>query len=243
MAEIITLTATPRSQHGTRPSRRLRAEGKIPGVVYGLGTDPEPVTVEWRDLRAALITDQGLNAVIHIDVDGKSGPTLVKDMQRHPVRRDVLHVDFLRVDLDKPVDVEVPIVLEGEATLVLQNDGRIEQTLNALLVTSKPDAIPPQITVDISGLEIGSAIRVGDLELPEGVTTHIDPEEAIVVGQAGISEAELEAAEAEAAGLPEGLDELIEAEAEEGAEGEGGEAAEASDDTAADAGDAEDASE
>jgi large subunit ribosomal protein L25 len=227
MAEIIKLTATPRSVHGTRPSRRLRAEGKVPGVVYGLGTDPEPVTVEWRELRAALVTDQGLNAVIHIEVDGKTGPTLVKDMQRHPVRRDVLHVDFLRVDLDKPVDVEVSLVLEGEALAVTQNDGRIEQTLNALLVTSKPDAIPPQITVDISGLEIGHAIRVGDLELPEGVTTHVDPEEAIVVGQAGISEAELEAAEAEAAGLPEGLDELIEAEGEgdEGAQGEAGETA------------------
>ena len=229
MAEIIKLTATPRSVHGTRPSRRLRAEGKVPGVVYGLGTDPEPVTVEWRELRAALITDQGLNAVIHIDLDGQTGPTLVKDMQRHPVRRDVLHVDFLRVDLDKPVDVEVQIVLDGDATKVLQNDGRIEQTLNALLVTSKPDAIPPQITVDISGLEIVHAIRVGDVVLPEGVTTPVDLEEAIVVGQAGISEAELEAAEAEAAGLPEGLEELIEAKAEAEGEAEGGETADGGD--------------
>jgi large subunit ribosomal protein L25 len=240
MAEIIKVTATPRSIHGTRPARRLRAEGKVPGVVYGLSTEPQPVTVEWRELRAALTTDQGLNAVIHLDVDGSSGPTLVKDMQRHPVRRDILHVDFLRVDLEKVIEVEVPIVLAGEALKVTQADGLVEQPLNALLVSSKPDAIPPQITVDISDLEIGDAIRVGDLTLPDGVTTPVDPEEAIVTGQVGITEADLEAAEAEAAGLPEGLEELIEAEGDEEAVegeaadgGEGSDAGEASDDEVA----------
>ena len=90
MAEII-LHATPRPPQGTRPVRRLRAEGKIPGVVYGLGGDPITLSVEWRDLRAALITEQGLNAVIHLDIDGTTTPTLVKDIQRHKVRRDVLH--------------------------------------------------------------------------------------------------------------------------------------------------------
>ena len=106
MAEII-LTATPRPPQGTRPARRLRGEGKIPGVVYGLGADPVTLTVEWRELRAALVTEQGLNAVINLEIDGDRTPTLVKDMQRHPVRRNVLHVDFIRVDLDKTVDVEV----------------------------------------------------------------------------------------------------------------------------------------
>jgi len=117
MAEII-LHATPRPPQGTRPVRRLRAEGKIPGVVYGLGGDPITLSVEWRDLRAALITQQGLNAVIHLDIDGTTTPTLVKDIQRHKVRRDVLHVDFIRVDLDKTVDVEVQIHLHGEAETV-----------------------------------------------------------------------------------------------------------------------------
>jgi large subunit ribosomal protein L25 len=213
MAEIIKLTATPRSEQGTRPSRRLRAEGKVPGVVYGLGTDPRPVTVPWRELRAALITDQGLNAVIHLDLDGSTSPTLVKDMQRHPVRRDVLHVDFLRVDLDKPIEMDVPLVLEGEAVKVAQGDGMVEQALNALLVSGKPDAIPGQIAVDITGLEIGDAIRVGDLQLPEGITTSVDPEEPVVTGQHGTTEEDLETDAVTAEAAAEG----VEPAAEEGA--------------------------
>ena len=150
MAEII-LTATPRPPQGTRPARRLRGEGKIPGVVYGLGADPITLTVEWRELRAALITEQGLNAVIHLEIDGDRTPTLVKDMQRHPVRRNVLHVDFIRVDLDKTVDVEVPIHLEGEAEAVTREGGVVDQVLRPSLITAKPADIPSGLTIDITG--------------------------------------------------------------------------------------------
>lgn len=223
MAEII-LHATPRPPQGTRPARRLRSEGKVPGVVYGLGGDPVTLTVDWRDLRAALVTEQGLNAVIHLDIDGATTPTLVKDIQRHKVRRDVLHVDFIRVDLSKTVDVEVPIHLEGEAEAVTREDGVIDQVLTALLITAKPDDIPSGLTIDISGLEIGSALRVGDIVLPAGVTTSVDPEDAVVTASHGVSEAELEAAEAEVAGVPEEGAEAEAAEAEAPAE-EGAEAA------------------
>ena len=170
MAEII-LTATPRPPQGTRPARRLRNEGKVPGVVYGLGADPITLTVEWRELRAALVTEQGLNAVIHLEVDGDRTPTLVKDMQRHPVRRNVLHVDFIRVDLNKPVDVDVPIHLEGEAEAVSREGGVIDQILTGLAITAKPSDIPAGLTVDITDLEIGGAKHVSDIVLPEGVTT------------------------------------------------------------------------
>lgn len=219
MAEIITLSATPRPPQGTRPARRLRAEGKVPGVVYGLGGDPIPLTVDWRELRAALVTEQGLNAVIHLEIDGETTPTLVKDIQRHKVRRDVLHVDFIRVDLNKPVDVEVPVQLEGEATLVAQENGVVDQVLTALLITAKPSDIPSVLTVDISGLEIGNALRVSDIALPDGVTTSVDPEEAVVTASHQVVE------------LPEP------AEGEEGEEGEAaeGEAAAEGDD-AGDAG-------
>ena len=207
MAEI-KLHASHRAPEGTRSVRRLRAEGKVPGVVYGMGGEPVTLTVEWRELRAALVTEQGLNAVIHLELDGDSTPTLVKDMQRHPVRRNVLHVDFLRVDLDKPVDVEVQIVLEGEAEAVQREGGVVDQMLTALLITAKPNDIPSSLTLDISGLEIGHTLRVGDIALPPGVTTHVDAEEAVVSGQHGVSESDL---------MPEG------AEGEEGEEGEGAE--------------------
>jgi len=201
MAEII-LHATPRPPQGTRTARRLRADGKVPGVVYGLGGDAVPLTVDWRELRAALVTEQGLNAVIHLDIDGSTTPTLVKDIQRHKVRRDVLHVDFIRVDLSKTVDVEVQIHLHGEAEMVTRQGGVVDQVLTSLLITAKPADIPSELTIDISGLEIGSALRVSDIVLPAGVTTSVDPEEAVVTASHGISEAELEgeAAEGEAEG-------------------------------------------
>ena len=232
MAEI-KLHATPRAPQGTRTVRRLRGDGKIPGVVYGLGGDPIPLTVDWRQLRAALITEQGLNAVIHLDIEGApSVPTLVKDMQRHPVRRNVLHVDFLRVDLDKTVDVEVPISLEGEAELVIRDNGVVDQMLTALLITAKPADIPAGLTVDITGLEIGHALRVSDIVLPAGVTTPVDPDEAVVAAQHGVSEAELEAAEAAVAGEVEGE---VEGEEGEAAEGEGAEGEAAGDEAGSDA--------
>jgi large subunit ribosomal protein L25 len=210
MAEIITLTATPRPPQGTRPARRLRNEGKVPGVVYGLGGDPVPLTVDWRELRAALVTEQGLNAVIHLEVGGETTPTLVKDMQRHPVRRNVLHIDFIRVDLNKPVDVDVVIHLEGEAEAVSREGGVVDQVMQALLITAKPDDIPAGLTVDISDLEIGEAKRVSDITLPPGVTTQVDLEEPVVT------------ASFQAVEIPE----PTEGEELEGEEGEEGEAAE-----------------
>jgi len=222
MAEII-LQATPRPPQGTRPVRRLRNEGKIPGVVYGLGADPVTLTVEWRELRAALITEQGLNAVINLEIDGHRTPTLVKDMQRHAVRRNVLHIDFIRVDLDKTVDVEVAIHLEGEAELVAREGGVVDQVLQALMITAKPADIPAGLTVDISSLRIGDAMRVSDITLPTGVTTAIDPEDPVVTASHGVSDAEMAAAEAEVAG-DTGEDVEAEGEAAEGDEAEGGDA-------------------
>ena len=222
MAEII-LKATPRPPQGTRPVRRLRNEGKIPGVVYGLGADPVTLTVEWRELRAALITEQGLNAVINLEIDGTRTPTLVKDMQRHAVRRNVLHIDFIRVDLDKTVDVEVTIHLEGEAELVAREGGVVDQVLQALMITAKPADIPSGLSVDISSLRIGEAMRVSDITLPTGVTTAIDPEDPVVTASHGVSDAEMAAAEAEVAG-DTGEDVEAEGEAAEGDEAEGGDA-------------------
>lgn len=231
MAEII-LQATPRPPQGTRPARRLRGEGKVPGVVYGLGADPVPLTVEWRELRAALITEQGLNAIINLEIDGSRTPTLLKDMQRHPVRRNVLHVDFIRVDLDKTVDVEVTIHLEGEAELVGREGGVVDQVLQSLLITAKPADIPSGLSVDISSLVIGEALRVSDIVLPAGVTTSIDPEDPVVTASHGVSEADLEAAEAEVAGDEPGAEdagEAAEADGDSGGDADGGDAAEGGD--------------
>jgi large subunit ribosomal protein L25 len=181
MAEI-TLQALTGRTTGSRASGRLRAEGKVPGVVYGLGREPQSVAVVWRELRQALTGEAGTNALIDLQVDGAGGDlVIVKEMQRHPVRRDVLHVDFLRVSRDQAISVEVPIVLHGDAHDVTSNDGVVDHVLYTLTIAAKPADIPNEIAVDVSGLQIGDAIRVGDLELPSGVTTDVDPEDAVVM--------------------------------------------------------------
>ena len=228
MAEI-TLAATTGRTTGSRASGRLRASGKVPATLYGLSGDPVAVAVDWRELRHALTGEAGLNALINLEVDGhESALTIVKEMQRHPIKRNVLHVDFLRVSRDQAISVEVPVVLHGEAAAVREG-GVVDQGLYFLHVAAKPADIPNEITVDITGLSIGDAIRVGDLQLPAGATTDVDPEETVV------SAAMAQSAEASPAEGDEGEG--------EGAEGEGdaeagGDAAEAGGD--ADAAPAED---
>ena len=236
MDEIVLTAATGRTI-GTRPSRRLRTGGGIPAVVYGLDQDPVTVTVEWPDLRRAITTDAGLNAVIQLEIDGKRQLSIVKDIQRHPVRRDVLHVDFIRIDPDRAVVVDVPIVFVGEAEEVLNNDGMVDQNLFALTIRSTPANIPTEIEIDISALTIGDSLRVADLVLPQGVTTEVDPEDAVAVAMITRSTLDAIAAEEEAAAAALAA-ELAE-EGEEGEEGvEGEEGAEASgDDGEADASD------
>ena len=201
MAEIV-LTAETGRTTGSSASRRLRAQGLVPGVVYGPGTEAVPVTVNWRELRTALTTDKGVNALLTLDLGAGGGrrQAIVKELQRHPVRRDVLHVDFFEVDPDKDVVTDVLVQLEGEATAVMSEQGVVEQVMNTLTVTGKPDRIPGHITVDISGLEVGTPITVGDIELPEGVSTEVDPDEPVVTGQltSAAMLADVESAEAEA---------------------------------------------
>jgi large subunit ribosomal protein L25 len=218
MSEI-SIVAETRRTAGSGPAKRLRAAGQIPGVVYGHGIDPVSVAVDRRELRQALSGPAGVNAVINLDVAGTSHPTVVKSLQRHPVRRSVVHIDFLVVDLNEEITVDVPIVLEGEAKAVLSEGGLVEHQLVSLSVSTTPANIPNELTIDVSDLQIGDSVRVEDIKLPAGVTTSIDPETPIVTGvitRAAASEEE-EAAEGE-----EG-----EGEAGEGGE-EGGRSAEAS---------------
>lgn len=218
MAEIQLVAETGR-ESGTRSSKRLRREGKIPAVVYGHGSDPVHVAVDARELRHALNTDAGVNALVNLSINGKSQLTMARVLQRHPVRNSVTHVDFQVVSRDEVMSAEVPFTLVGEAKNVTNSEGVVDQTLFTLTVHATPSAIPSHIEVDISEMRIGDAVRVGDLRLPSGVTTEIDPEEAIVVAQgAQVSELDL-IADADI----EGLQELADAEAaEEAADGEGG---------------------
>ena len=214
--EEVTLTAEVGRPVGSRPSRRLRAAGKVPAVLYGHGTDPMALAVDSRELRNALTGDAGLNALITVNVDSESHLAMARHLQRHPVKGTVDHVDFVIVRRDEIVTAEVPINLVGEATEVNQNDGIVEQQLFSLTIKAKPMDIPASLEADISGLVIGEAVRVADLKRPSGVETEVDTEEAVVVGQPPT-----------AVELPEPAEGEEVAEGEEGApaaEGEGGEA-------------------
>lgn len=222
MAEFI-LQADPDRPVGTSPAKRLRAEGKVPAVVYGPGVDAFPVTVQGRDLRSALTTDAGLNAVLSLRVDGKRYLTMARELQRHPVRGTVIHVDFQVVDPEREISADVPITLVGEAVELHRADGVLDQQLFSLPVRARPADIPTHLEVDISEVVIGSAVRVSEIALPEGVTIDVDSESVVVAGQpprVQVAEgAEGEAAEGEGAGGEAGA--AREADASAGGSGSG----------------------
>ena len=174
--------------------------------LYGLGQDPEIFSVDYGDLRGALTTDAGLNALIQLSVNGTNQLSILKTLQRHPVKDEVIHVDFVRVDPNQELAVEVPIVLEGVAKKVTDQNGMVDQTMFSLSVLSLPDSIPNELTANVSELEINDAIRVSDVVLPEGVRTEVDPEEAIAVGT--VTRSTMESMAAEEAAEIEGDEEM-----------------------------------
>ena len=179
---------------GSPASRRLRREEQIPAVVYGLGMEPLSISVDRRELRRALSGPSGVNTILDLTVDGQVYPAIVKEMQRHPVRREVAHVDFLQVDLNVEIVVNIPVRLDGEAREVARNNGLVDQQMTELAVRTTPRNIPDEIVVDVSDMTIDTVIHVGDVTLPAGVTAAVDADYTVV----GVTV--LRASEAEATG-------------------------------------------
>lgn len=182
MSQQLVLVAETGRAVGTRESRRLRREGKVPATVYGLGRDPQTVAVDWRELRRVLTTDMGVNAFIDLQIGGKQQPSLVKEIQRHPTRREVIHIDFLRVDPNVVVEVEVSIELVGDADQVTMRGGIVEQLLHSIVISAKPGDIPASIELDVSGLTFERSLKVSDLQLPAGLTTNVEADDVVVQG-------------------------------------------------------------
>lgn len=211
------LVATTGRTTGSAPSRRLRAEGHIPGVLYGRGMTPISLTVERRELRQALSGPAGVNTVLSLEVGGTAYPAVVKELQRHPVKRHVSHIDFLQVDMNEEITVAVPVRLEGEAKAVLAVNGLVDPAVDTIEVSCTPDNIPDEFVIDITDMEPNDVVRLADVPMPKGVTATGDPEMPVVTVL--ITRAAAAAAE--------------EGEGAEAAEGEGGEAAEAGGEAAA----------
>jgi large subunit ribosomal protein L25 len=179
MSDTVLVAETGRPT-GSAASRRLRAEGAIPAVIYGQGMEPLSISVNRRDLRLALSGGAGMNTVLDLTVDGTVYPAIVKDVQRHPVRRTVNHVDFIQINLSESITVSVPLRLVGEAPEVENNNGLVDPAVDSIEVVTTPRLIPDEIVVDISGMTMDSVIRLSDIELPQGVEATGDPDTTVV---------------------------------------------------------------
>jgi large subunit ribosomal protein L25 len=213
MAEEV-LTAEPRAERGSRPAGRLRRAGRVPAVIYGLGGDTIPVTVPSREVTHIL--SHGANTLIRLRLAGDDQLTLARQVQRHPTRGDLTHLDFIRVRTDVAVSAEVALHLIGEPEGV-RNGGLLEQLVFGLPIEAMPQDIPGSIDVEVAHLDIGDQFRLDEITLPAGVTATIEPDALIAQVVAPRV--------AEVAEVAEGEGE--EAEAAEGEAGEGAPAGEA----------------
>ena len=227
------LKATPRDGGGKGDARKLRAEGRVPAIVYGHGMEPLKLAVDSRDLYHVLHTGAGSNVLVDLEVGKDSHLAMPREIQRDHIRGEFIHVDFLTVRRDEKITVDVPVHLVGESHGVKEG-GVVEHHLWDLKVETTPTNVPQSIEADISALGIGDSLSVSDVRVPDGVTILTPIEETIVAVvpppvlklEEEVAEAvEGEEAEAEAEGATgEEAEQHAEASSEGGGEGsEGGE--------------------
>lgn len=224
MTHEVRLTAERRSGTGKGAARKLRAAGRVPAVIYGHGREPEALSVSQTELEKALIGIAAASTVIDLTVDGQPVKTLIREIQRTPVRRDIVHVDFYEIHADEKITLNVPVHLVGSPDGVRNAGGVLDQVLREIEIEVLPAYIPERVELDVTALTIGKSLHVRDLTLPHAtVLTHPDETVCTVVPPrieevvAPVAEALAEPAEPELIRKPR---------AEEGAEAEGPEAAE-----------------
>lgn len=176
-----TLKVADRSEFGTRTTRRLRREGFVPGVVYTAGEPARAFQIEARELRQFLAG--GGHTLFDLEIEGSEKvPVVVKDQQRHPVRGETVHIDLHQVRLDREIEADVTVVLEGgeEAPGVLEG-GIMDQVANTITIRALPTEIPEQITVDVSGMVIGDTVQLESVSAPEGVAWAIEDASEVTI--------------------------------------------------------------
>ena len=185
MSNQVTLQADVRTQLGKGPTNRLRKGGRVPGIMYGYEVDPTSVSVDSLELYHALHGPAGTNVLIRLEIAGEEkGEThlcVARDIDRHPVRGDVRHIDFLAVDQTQQISVEIPVHLTNTEDAA-QDGGVINQTLYTVPILVRPLDTPNSFELDVTGMVIGDVRRVEDIRglLPEGAEFDIDPERTIV---------------------------------------------------------------
>ncbi|MEO7042528.1 MAG: 50S ribosomal protein L25 [Gemmatimonadaceae bacterium] len=191
------LSATRRADTGKGNARSLRRDGQIPAVIYGHSRQSQPLAIDARDLEKLLSRISADNTVVELDVEGTASRALIREIQRHPFKRAILHVDFQELVAGEKMTVRVPIRLIGTPAGVRLGGGIIDHTLRELTISVDPASMPSQIEIDITDLEIGASIHVHQVKVPDGVTVLDEPGAAVVVIATPRAAVEAVAAEAE----------------------------------------------
>ncbi len=201
MATDATLRAAIREGRGKGPARRMRAAGRVPAVVYGRGEEDRALSVDAHDLERLFARISVENTLIQLEIDGQPGTrVLVREVQVHPFRPEVLHVDFYQVHAGERLNLAVPVRLVGTAEGVTAG-GILDQSLHEIEIRCVPDQIPETIEVDVSGLQVGDSLHVRDVALPAGVEFYTDADRTICsVGAPTVAALETEAEEPEGVG-------------------------------------------
>jgi large subunit ribosomal protein L25 len=201
MAKQVKLKAEPRPNVGRSAVRKLRARGFIPAVIYGGNDKPQPLQVSARDINAMMSQASGENVLVELEIggDSQSRTALVQEVQHSPVGGEIRHVDFHAISMDQMIQAEVPLEPVGTAVGVKTFGGLLEQSLRELAIECLPGDLPDRITVDVSQLNIGDAIHVRDIQLPQGVTPKVQVDLTAFSVVAPVVEEAPVAAEAEAA--------------------------------------------
>lgn len=170
------LQAEKRTDHGKGAARRLRAEGRVPAVMYGKDEEAMSLSVSAREAQHLFESISVENTIVDVKVGSRGGSvaTLVREVQVHPYRPQLVHIDFYRIQKDVAVEVEIPVHLEGVPEGVKTQGGVLEQIVHELPVKCLPEEMPQAFTLDVSALEIGDALHVSDIEIPEGVEAMVD---------------------------------------------------------------------
>ena len=203
-----TLSATLRSESGKGAARALRRAGSVPAVIYGHKRQPMSLAIPTRELERLLERVSAETTVVELSIDGKVSRTLIREIQKHPFKKQLVHVDFLELVAGEMITVNVPLVIVGVSVGVRSFGGILDQTMRELEVTVDPSSIPNHIDVDVSELGVGDSIHVRDLKLPAGVTVLDDPDASVVVVAApkvNATDAAADAAAAAATAEPEVL--------------------------------------
>jgi large subunit ribosomal protein L25 len=177
----VSLSANSRDVTGKGAARTLRSKGQVPAVIYGHGREPQPLVLNARDLDKMLSHIQAESTVIEVTVGGHTAKTLIREIQRHPIKRQILHVDFQALVAGEKVTVSIPIVLAGTPEGVRLEGGVLDQTLREIEIEVDPSNIPDHVEYDVTNMVIGDSVHISDLKVPEGVEVLDDPETSVAV--------------------------------------------------------------